>query len=468
MRNIFYFVLFFAFFAFIVKCTDEEIFRKLALMQGDSFDQKRFAMFQERAEKFRNMHGKDVKIPEILYRYEHELFGHGSSTSIDKKAKLELIRQYRSKFIEFGLFNCKTENLRTFQTIDVDETTEIAKNFSWLKEGQLEEVPIHDQSKCGSCWVHAALGVYSYNLQRHTGVVSTYETVDFTNYLREQAKKANEDVSQVTICDGGLSQEIYSFMLQENDYFHAPMYDKEGNEMKDVKVQPGCWGYINSNPLDSYLFESASSISHMKRALVQYGPMVVSVKASELMYYHPTTGNEVLYTSSNDVGDTDHAVIVVGYGRENTTKGETDYWIVQNSWGTSYGLNGFVKIATSEDAAGALGIRGGGLVPIFDRSKCHDYPAILQGCRGIYTRKFRQSIDGKDLSLSNFPFAEKGWDSPLQRPIIFVPLLFFILFGSILSWAFYNVAKRNKDNKETVTLNPILKINEDAEDQPFV
>ena len=50
----------------------------------------------------------------------------------------------------------------------------------------------------------------------------------------------------------------------------------------------------------------------------------------------------------------DHAVIAVGYGSESGQ----DYFLVRNSWGTSWGDQGYVKIAQSSTgtAPGYCGI----------------------------------------------------------------------------------------------------------------
>lgn len=57
-----------------------------------------------------------------------------------------------------------------------------------------------------------------------------------------------------------------------------------------------------------------------------------------------------------------HAVLIVGYG---STSADQDYWIVKNSWGTTWGINGYILIKRNTAVAeGVCNINCSGGYPI--------------------------------------------------------------------------------------------------------
>ncbi|XP_048598112.1 oryzain alpha chain-like [Brassica napus] len=74
--------------------------------------------------------------------------------------------------------------------------------------------------------------------------------------------------------------------------------------------------------------------------LVDTGPVIVSLQATDELRSH--IGEGIYYgpkTSKKPRGD--HVVLLVGYNSLNGNH----YWIIQNSWGTTWGDGGFAKIS---------------------------------------------------------------------------------------------------------------------------
>ena len=92
----------------------------------------------------------------------------------------------------------------------------------------------------------------------------------------------------------------------------------------------------------------------MKAALAQQ-PLSVSIEADTAVFQTYTSG----ILNSTACGTTlDHAVLAVGWGSENGQ----EYWIIKNSWSSSWGENGFIRLAIV-DGLGICGVQTSPLYP---------------------------------------------------------------------------------------------------------
>ncbi len=97
------------------------------------------------------------------------------------------------------------------------------------------------------------------------------------------------------------------------------------------------------------------SVAALQTAVAQQ-PISVSIDAETA--YFQTYKSGVLTDATACGVNIDHAVLAVGYG----VSGSTNYWLVKNSWSSSWGEQGYVKIAAQE-GFGVCGVQSGPLYP---------------------------------------------------------------------------------------------------------
>ena len=106
-------------------------------------------------------------------------------------------------------------------------------------------------------------------------------------------------------------------------------------------------GKVNVKSVATVRARSAAQLM----AAIATGPTSVTVEADTSVFQQYTSG---VLNSAACGTNLDHAITAIGYG---TDASAGDYYIVRNSWGASWGNNGYINIAAVEHTAGICGIQ---------------------------------------------------------------------------------------------------------------
>ena len=91
------------------------------------------------------------------------------------------------------------------------------------------------------------------------------------------------------------------------------------------------------------------------KAAVAKQPISVLIEADKSVFQMYRSG---IFDSTACGTSLDHATLVVGYGSENGK----EFWIMKNSWGATWGENGYMRLAI-EEGKGVCGIQMNTLYP---------------------------------------------------------------------------------------------------------
>ena len=211
----------------------------------------------------------------------------------------------------------------------------LPSSFSWLSNGV---TPIKDQGNCGGCWAFSIVGpLESQILLQGGGTVDLSEQYllscnlsgyncnggwfDAQNYHMDWSGQNNNGPGAVLNA---------SDPYAEYNYTRGP--DATCGGTYDHPYTLTSWAYVGSE----YAVPSTDAI---KQAIYTYGPVSVAVCAQELFQNY---SGGIFNTSESCGSDViNHAVVLVGWNDNNGTDG---YWILRNSWGTSWGMAGYMYI----------------------------------------------------------------------------------------------------------------------------
>jgi len=188
----------------------------------------------------------------------------------------------------------------------------------WVAQGAV--TPIKNQGQCGSCWSFSTTGAVEGDVFIEAGVLTSLSEQQLVDCSTAQGNQG---------CNGGLMDYAFQYIIANGGLTTEKgyPYTATGPNMCNV-VTP------LASTIASYCDVASGSETALMNAVAQQ-PVSVAIEADQSCFQFYSSG---VMSDPSCGTQLDHGVLAVGFG----VVGGVNYWNVKNSWGSSWGNNGYI------------------------------------------------------------------------------------------------------------------------------
>jgi len=270
---------------------------------------------------------------------EHEEGKHSFAMGMNEFSDMT-DEEFNSRLMKKGLIKDAMKDIKRVE-YEPEKMKPIPRHLDWRDYGAV--TPVKYQGHCGSCFAFSAVAAIESAYFLHTCRLAGFCK------LLDLSEQQVLDCSENNGCRGGLMTNVFEYLTanyeqglaQEKDYPYISIYGEDNS----------CYQLTKSGNetvrITSYEVFPKGDETYLTSRLI-YGPIAVGVTVPPYMTRFYKSG--ILHCVSNRDEDIRHAVLLVGYGEENGQ----EYYILKNSWGNSWGENGYFRILRNKDNACAI------------------------------------------------------------------------------------------------------------------